>query len=1009
MRWAFPLGCYDKRKDQVWHPTAESDAVARLAIKRLNKFLNTGAEGEGPSELHERFEWLRVDPRTRESRFVAEDDPQLPYRMLGPAYPYAKLPPGLRDSGDRAERIDMFSVPVAFVQFAAIPPFTDRQSSVEYVHFLFDLLQSLCDGQAPTTVGTAPLEVTDPQAGVRELKKARADAWALRDSIVDKLLSRDLLSHVEDDEIVNEGDFRFVGELRKWTGFGDPRGSGGDSPETVAAHKARLDQVRELRKVIFDETDGRARAAIGNLLKRDLRLYARAKGFAIHIFDSIGAGKHPFDERLYSCRIDKYIRQSVWLEADHILEPRAIKSVLKKPPTRDADMQALWGLCGRADMAALLTAIVGTSDEALLKQLIARLFSYMIDVVDLDKELSLSHWNERSLDHWRLDHAIKNGFFDPDLSNTGRPDEPIVRRLTARRNRLIIERILTTTLNPDKPRNPERRPFIPYYKIDNDRFTFLNIDNQIVIDRDIRTDIRFLVDVLQDDDYDSEYEIAHHMTLARSADDVLENKNLYGELKSAGTQEEGASRDAYGETPGGSRSLELVVLPHNPEWREWRQPRSIDDLRFNVHGDLRPVRWYYVLPSRRPPSRPLPLELSESYAGPNAEERTSSDLMTRAGWRNRAQHIVPNAADLLHADALEEAYKENQGKWAAYDDSNPIYLRDVSPASSSGETRPKPLEPLAPPPGKMMTTEDLYQAVDSFPGGTPKSQYKKAIEGWHKLENYIAHVDFEIHPDEEATAANLLDGFRNDTLRIEMDEFPIGRPPASELPPSSPELDPHEGLVGWYQYRRSLDRAVKAGAQSKVVPPTAMTIPKIVAELTDELSKVAHANAAPRFPRESLNSTNGTERRRVTRIALAGTAPVLSVLRTERDANSSPEPVYGHLIDARIFRFPDELGGEHGTLPRVVLRLSFLCCALFNYRVRVKVRRNYRDVDRDGDTDINPRFQINSEASAWVSLSHFTVLRSPMIEGSMPTALQRIVAVPGSETRKSWDRATDHR
>lgn len=1005
---------------ETWQPTAESKTIAELAIRHLNRYLNSGAEAAGPSELHERFDWLHVDPRTRDNRSIDENDPQLPKRILGPAYPYAKLPKGLRDSRDGAEQVDIFSVPVAFVQFAAILPFTDRQSSIEYVQFLFDILQSLCDGQTPTTIGVKPLEVENPQNGVEDLRKAREDALNLRDGkkdkdgkgeivgIVETLLMDNFLSHVEDDEIIDDGDFKYQGELRNWSGFQDLCNGSGDSPDIVAAQNVRLNHVRKLRKAIFDEKSGRARAIIGELLSRDLRLYTRAKGFAIHIFDPIGLGKNPFDERLYSCKIDKFIRQNLWLDAGDILEPEMIQGALKAPPDADADMVALRNLCMRSETSLLLESIKNTNGTDLLKLRIARLFTYMIDAYDLDKMMGsvLSHWRERSLDHWRLDHLIKNKYFGPNPFNggTAEPEEAVARRLIARRNRLIIERILTTALNPDKPRNPEHPPFVPFDKVDNDRFTFLNIHSQVVHDNETNADIdiRFLVDVLEDADYDSEYEVAHHLSLARSADDVLENKNQYGELKDAGKDKADSSRDDYGAEPADPRSLELIVVPHNPEWREWLQPRSTSNLGFNADSPKRPARWYYVLPSRRPPQIPLPLEVWESFTGPETEERSSSDLVTRADWRNRAQHIFPDAANSLDGDKLRQAYEKNYTAWTDYGGANPIYLRDTSSGSTSGTTRPEALVPLAPR-DSTMTTQELYQDVDSRYSGSNLSQYGKAIEGWHKLENYIAHVDFEVRPDEEATTDNLLDGFRNDTLRIEVDEFAIGQPPTPETSTTKPELDPQPGLIGWYQYQRSLDRAVKNGDERKVVPPEPMTVPKILKELTTELAKLSDPKNAPKFPRETDDSVSSTVRRRVTRIALANTADVLRVLRTERNLNSGPAPAYGHLIDARMFTFSRKSdSGDNIILPRVVLRLSFLCCALFNYRVRIKVRRNFRDVDRDGDTDMNPRFQMSSDASAWVNLNHFTVLRSPSIKGSMPADLQLLQAPSDSETRKEW-------
>ena len=85
-------------------------------------------------------------------------------------------------------------------------------------------------------------------------------------------------------------------------------------------------------------------------------------------------------------------------------------------------------------------------------------------------------------------------------------------RLKTRRNRLILEEILNKAVSNNL------KLFSPSDKVDIDRFTFLNVHHG---------KYSYILDTLDDNDYDSEYEIMPHLVFARSADDVLENRNQY--------------------------------------------------------------------------------------------------------------------------------------------------------------------------------------------------------------------------------------------------------------------------------------------------------------------------------------------------------------------------------------------------------------------------------------------------------------------------------------------------
>ena len=176
---------------------------------------------------------------------------------------------------------------------------------------------------------------------------------------------------------------------------------------------------------------------------------------------------------------------------------------------------------------------------------------------------------------------------------------------------------------------------------------------------------------------------------------------------------------------------------------------------------------------------------------------------------------------------------------------------------------------------------------------------------------------FEVQPDEEAASGSLLDGFRNDNFRIEIEEYDIGSSPRQSVSTKAGELGQRDKLVGWYQYHRSQDRMAEQPRNREVVPPPMMTAAAAFTDLVSHLEKVI--DKVPAFPQLADDPANAGVKRRVVRIALVGTQSHFSILPTQMTANAAKEPHYGTLLDARLLSFPRE-GSTRDRVPSAPVR-----------------------------------------------------------------------------------------
>jgi hypothetical protein len=182
-----------------------------------------------------------------------------------------------------------------------------------------------------------------------------------------------------------------------------------------------------------------------------------------------------------------------------------------------------------------------------------------------------------------------------------------------------------------------------------------------------------------------------------------------------------------------------------------------------------------------------------------------------------------------------------------------------------------------------------------------------------------------------------------------------------------------------------------------------MTIDKVFQELNGKVSQLL--KAVPLSPAAKPIKTDPNIPRRVERLFLKGEDGKLKLLQTKEKIKKPPK--FGRVLDAHFLSYE---GKEEGTVGssttrkrKVILRVSILCNSFYRYRLRIMVRRNTRDVDHDGDSDMNPRFLMDSEVSPWVDYGAFTVVRSPSIKNSLPTSLLKLKGDKHSSvTKEDW-------
>ncbi|MCA3151449.1 MAG: hypothetical protein ING77_09755 [Rhodocyclaceae bacterium] len=244
--------------------------------------------------------------------------------------------------------------------------------------------------------------------------------------------------------------------------------------------------------------------------------------------------------------------------------------------------------------------------------------------------------------------------------------------------------------------------------------------------------------------------------------------------------------------------------------------------------------------------------------------------------------------------------------------------------------------------------------------------------GWHLLTTVLAHFYFAI--DLQKSDAKLVEQLDDDLYEIEIEMWRTS-PPAD--PPQAPlEVDGTDKLLD--AYRRS--RALRSGSASQPIP-----------QLNDEDELVALLShwmieppgQGPYYGRRLLDPSPATQksqgaptlrrRFRIGRSAQAGAWQIKLVKSDVSDADDEIAGALGSLVGFEVLaqvapgaaqgpRYDDKVGNSERS---ALLRLSVLDHPFHVTRARVRIVRNWIDIDGDDKPDINPAFVLASGYSEW--------------------------------------------
>jgi len=462
------------------------------------------------------------------------------------------------------------------------------------------------------------------------------------------------------------------------------------------------------------------------------------------------------------------------------------------------------------------------------------------------------------------------------------------------------------------------------------------------VQRDTASGLRFVIDGLDEATYDAEFTIEQNRYLENGA--IIgdhRDVSLLGEERMLGPQLRVALRgDVQARTA--EDVIEADLDPTNPARRyqadspmnAWAQDPpaaatnsrqlEVNAVHFNPSWRIKRggfvTGWQYLLPSRRPPSQPV-IVTPRAVAGaiPDLDPRVSTIRVGPGEDPTNPAIFVPRATDAL---------KKRK-----------TVIVDLA-GSKAGAA------------ALTLTAVDGYRAVVGQPA---------MFAGWQRYDTVLAHHYFMIEADPDATPADIT---QDDAILIETsaDEGAVALPVA--LPRSGGLQE--SALYAWFWW----DRLRSVSGANAQMPATRPDLDTVVNELHQA------------FDFDRIKHTKGPN----------------SLLRPA-DASPSLGGVYSFFPDATgkgyivppVAPTSDVIGGVvavdimhvdsdpdvNGQVVRYAVRVTTLETPLTRTRVRLRVLRNYRDVDADLHNDIAQAFLMTSPFSEWSERTDRAVKLTP--------------------------------
>jgi len=347
---------------------------------------------------------------------------------------------------------------------------------------------------------------------------------------------------------------------------------------------------------------------------------------------------------------------------------------------------------------------------------------------------------------------------------------------------------------------------------------------------------------------------------------------------------------------------------------------------------------YYLLPERRMPPLARAVRVKTLSAGPDPSQSPITVTLPN-----------PAPGERLPRVKLRSQWPTAYRAATASLDAVQIATQGDEPARVYRRIRPaiKPIDPA--------TRALPFANVDGA-----------QAQGWHLLTTVLANFYFAI--DLQKSQAPLVEQLDDDLYEVEVEMWltapPVGQPDTPKRPP-----DPDDLLTA-YRRMRSLNSGTDAG------PKPTMTGDQLVNALSNWL--IEPPADGPYEGQRLLKAPGAmtpmfTRRFRIGRSAKAGCWQIKTVGTNATPDETDITGALGHVVGFEILAQVPPDSPQGPTYDAVVadsersavIRLSVLDHPFHVTRARLRILRNWIDVDGDDQPDINPDFVLASGFSEW--------------------------------------------
>lgn len=245
-------------------------------------------------------------------------------------------------------------------------------------------------------------------------------------------------------------------------------------------------------------------------------------------------------------------------------------------------------------------------------------------------------------------------------------------------------------------------------------------------------------------------------------------------------------------------------------------------------------------------------------------------------------------------------------------------------------------------------------------------------EGWHLLTTTLANFYFAIDL-QKSPPAKLVEQLDDDLYEIEIEMW--RRPPPADQPNAPIVVSEQDHLLTAYRRMRSVNTGTNAGPKPTMTGDDLVTsLSNWLTEPPDDSPYLGHRLLeAPGTSASALTAPPFIQRFRIGRSAKAGIWQIKSVGTNANPGDAEVTGALGHVVGFEILAQVPPNSPQGPTYDAVVgdsersavIRLSVLDHPFHVTRARLRILRNWIDIDGDDQPDINSDFILASGFSEW--------------------------------------------